>query len=104
MYLKRFVEYPSNNRSIATTRFVSKIMEGGIDLLDNTYLSLLTLPRFFPRIFRYDFHNPDWLAPRNALNEVDWHSIFYDTPIVDVLWEKFTSTLWEVINEHVPNI
>ena len=23
---------------------------------------------------------------------------------VDVLWEKFTSKLWEVINEHVPKI
>ena len=41
---------------------------------------------------------------RNALNEVDWHFILYDTPNVDVLWEKFTSTLWEVINEHVPKI
>ena len=28
----------------------------------------------------------------------------YDTPNVDVLWEKFTSTLWEVIDEHVPKI
>ena len=55
-------------------------------------------------MFRYDFHNADWVALRNALNEVGWHFILYDTPNVDVLWEKFTSTLWEVIDEHVPKI
>ena len=74
------------------------------DLLVNTVPESTDSTEILPKSVRYDFHNADWVALRNALNEVDWHSILYDTPDVDVLWEKFTNTLWEVIDEHVPTI
>ena len=74
------------------------------DLLVNTVPESTDSTEILPKLFRYDFHKADWVALRNALNEVDWHFILYDTPNVDVLWEKFTNTLWEVIDEHVPKI
>ena len=74
------------------------------DLLVNTIPETTDSTKILPTMFRFDFGNTEWIALRNALHEVNWHSILYNTPNVDVLWEKFTSTLWEVINVHVPKI
>ena len=75
-----------------------------LDLLVNAVPESNDSNEILPTKFRYDFHNSDWVAVRNTLNEVDWRFILYDTLNVDVLWEKFTSKLWEVIDEHVPKI
>ena len=55
------------------------------DLLVNTVTESTDSTEILPKQFRYDFHNPDWVALRNTLNEVDWRFILYDTRNVDVL-------------------
>ena len=55
------------------------------DLLVNTAPESTDSTEILPEMLRYDFHNADWVALRNALNEMNCHSILYNTLNVDVL-------------------